>query len=172
MGVENYLIEGVSCAGKTSVCRELQRRGHHALNTDMDLAYKGDPETGVPVERPVFASEAERVWWVHTHQIWDVAKVRAITADRSVARTFLCGGSRNFHRFVDLFDAVFVLDLDRETLIARLDLRRDEWGSEPAERELVLRLHATQESVPQAGIRIDATQPLERVVDEVLAKCL
>ena len=27
MGVKNYLIEGVSCAGKTTVCNELQKRG-------------------------------------------------------------------------------------------------------------------------------------------------
>ena len=46
MGVRNYLIEGVSCSGKTSVCRELQRRGYQAFNGDTDLAYQGDPETG------------------------------------------------------------------------------------------------------------------------------
>jgi adenylate kinase len=27
MGIKNYLIEGVSGKGKTSVCKELQRRG-------------------------------------------------------------------------------------------------------------------------------------------------
>jgi len=32
MGVRNYLIEGVSGVGKTSVCKELQRRGYHAIN--------------------------------------------------------------------------------------------------------------------------------------------
>ncbi len=30
MGVRNYLIEGVSGAGKTSVCDELRRRGYHS----------------------------------------------------------------------------------------------------------------------------------------------
>jgi predicted ATPase len=29
MGIKNYLIDGVSCAGKTTVCNELQRRGYH-----------------------------------------------------------------------------------------------------------------------------------------------
>ena len=46
MGVRNYLIEGVSCAGKTTVCDELIRRGHHAVHGDRDLAYQGDPVTG------------------------------------------------------------------------------------------------------------------------------
>jgi predicted ATPase len=36
MGVRNYLIEGVSCSGKTAVCRELQRRGYQAFNGDTE----------------------------------------------------------------------------------------------------------------------------------------
>jgi len=39
MGVKNYLIEGVSCTGKTSVCDELRRRGYHGIHGDRDLAY-------------------------------------------------------------------------------------------------------------------------------------
>jgi hypothetical protein len=44
MGIRNYLIEGVSGTGKTSVCDELQRRGYHAIHGDRELAYQGDPE--------------------------------------------------------------------------------------------------------------------------------
>ena len=36
MGKRNYLIEGVSGSGKTSVATELQRRGYHALHGDRD----------------------------------------------------------------------------------------------------------------------------------------
>ena len=34
MGKRNYLIEGVSGTGKTSVCQELRRRGYVAINGD------------------------------------------------------------------------------------------------------------------------------------------
>jgi len=40
MGIRNYLIEGVSGTGKTAVCRELRRRGYHAVNGDRALAYR------------------------------------------------------------------------------------------------------------------------------------
>lgn len=50
MGMKNYLIEGVSCTGKTTVCNELQRRGYHAIHGDRELAYQGDPETGQPTD--------------------------------------------------------------------------------------------------------------------------
>jgi len=44
---------------------------------------------------------------------------------------FCCGGSRNFSKFIHLFDGVFVLDVDLPTLHRRLDERpEDEWAAE------------------------------------------
>lgn len=158
MGVRNFLIEGGSGTGKTSVCRELQRRGYHAVNGDTELAYQGDPATGLPVEGHT-----------HEHHLWRVDAVRALVADTDAPVTFFCGGSRNFGDFIALFDGVFVLDVDLETLNQRLDGRaEDEWGGRPSERELVLRLHVTREDVPSEGVVIDATVPLAQVVDEIL----
>jgi adenylate kinase family enzyme len=49
MGKRNYLVAGVSGAGKTTVAIELQRRGYQAVHGDRELVYRGDPETGLPV---------------------------------------------------------------------------------------------------------------------------
>lgn len=157
MGIRNYLVEGVSCTGKTSVCHELRRRGYAAVNGDRDLAYRGDPVTGEPTDVGA-----------HEHHLWRVDRVRALVADQQEPVTYFCGGSRNFSTFIDLFDAVFVLQIDQETLSRRLDRRPgDEWGARPEERELILRLHRTQEDIPE-GIAIDATAPLAEVVGEIL----
>ena len=130
MGVRNYLVEGVSGTGKTAVCHELVRRGYHAINGDRELPTRATPRPGEPLGG---AS--------HEHHLWHVDRVRALVADQRDAVTFFCGGSRNFDRFIDLFDEVFVLDVDRATLERRLDQRPPgEWGAEPAERDLVLRL--------------------------------
>lgn len=167
MGVKNYLIEGVSCTGKTSVCDELRRRGYHSIHGDRDLAYWGDPKTGEPLD----GSAYEHHTW-----IWDVDKVRALVADQSHAASFFCGGSRNFDRFIDLFDGVFVLEVDLDTLNRRLAARpEDEWGDHvvgdhgrASEREFIARLHATKEDIPKNAIIIDATAPISRVVDAIL----
>ena len=158
MGVRNYLVEGVSGTGKTSVCRELNRRGYQAINGDRELAYQGDPETGEATD------SAD-----HEHHIWDVDLVRAMVANQQERATFFCGGSRNFSKFLDLFDEVFVLDIDIDTLHQRLDERpQDEWGSKPSERDLIVRLHRSKEDIPSVGVVIDATRPLPDVVDEIL----
>jgi hypothetical protein len=159
MGRRNYLIEGVSGTGKTSVCEELRRGGYHAINGDTDLAYRGDPETGEPTDDVA----------PHWHHIWRVDRVRAQVADQTEPVTFFCGGSRNFAKFVDLFDGVFVLEIDLDTLNRRLDQRPvDEFGAQQPERELIVRLHRTKEDTPKNGILIDATRPLADVVDEIV----
>jgi len=159
MGVKNYLVEGVSCTGKTSVCDELRRRGYHTIHGDRDLAYQGDPRTGEPLDG-----------FAHEHHIWNVDKVRALVADQSHAASFFCGGSRNFDRFIDLFDGVFVLEVDLDTLNRRLAARpEDEWGVPASIGESNARLqHATKEDIPKNAITIDATAPISRVADAIL----
>lgn len=157
VGRRNYLVEGVSGAGKTAVCDELSRRGYHAIHGDRELAYQGDPATGAPVAGSI-----------HEHHLWRVDTVKTLVGNANEAATFFCGGSRNHLDFIDLFDAVFVLEVDRATLQRRLASRpEDEFGGRPAERELIERLHRSKDSTP-AGITIDATVPLARVVDQIL----
>jgi adenylate kinase family enzyme len=161
MGVKNYLIDGVSCAGKTTVCGELQRRGYHVIHGDEELAYWGDLKTGEPVNE---SADAHRSW------LWDVAKVNALVTDQRHAATFFCGGSRNADRFIGLFDEVFVLEVDLETLNRRLAARPEtEWGGTAQEGESFARVqHATKVRLPVNAIIIDATAPLASVVDEIL----
>ncbi len=162
MGVKNFLIEGVSGTGKTTVCHELRRRGYQAINGDRELAYQGDPETGEP-------TDGVR----HENHIWRVDRVKALVADRDEKLTFFCGGSRNSDQFIDLFDEVFVLEVDLDTLNQRLDERSgDEFGHSGEQREIVLQMHRTREGMTSGGTVIDATAPLPSVVDDILARCL
>src|ERR1700755_2121033 len=79
MGNRNYLIEGVSGAGKTAVCTELQRRGYQAIHGDRELVYRGDPGTGLPTAPETGTPTAT---WMSEHQIWDVEKVQAFVANQ------------------------------------------------------------------------------------------
>lgn len=165
MGTRNYLVDGVSGSGKTSVCQELMRRGFAAINGDRQLAYQGDPETG----HRVFGTTGLEV---HHHHLWDAQKVRAIAMDESDPVTFFCGGSRNTKSFLDVFDGVFILTVDVDTLEARLDARgSDEWAGAGRldERALIRQLHAAGTDTPD-GVPLDANMPLGAVVDELLRR--
>ena len=47
-GKINYLIDGLSGTGKSTIFEELIRRGYHAISSDRAWAYSADPETGLP----------------------------------------------------------------------------------------------------------------------------
>ncbi len=169
MGKRNYLVEGVSGAGKTAVATELQRRGYQAIHGDRELVYCGDPETDLPIDPEM---DIPTVIWMSKHWIWNVEKVKAYIANQDEAVTFFCGASRNFFKFIDLLNGVFVLDVDLGTMKRRIDERvaldPTDFGGKPEERELTVRLHQTKEDIPKNGIIIDATVPLVRVVDDIL----
>jgi broad-specificity NMP kinase len=162
MGKRNYLIEGVSGTGKTSVCEALRRRGYAAIHGDRALR---DPAHRTTDEQAELTPDMR-----HASNLWDVEKVRTLAANTDDEATFFCGGSRNFEQFIDVFDAVFILDVDAATLNRRLDSRADDdWGKSESERALILRLHASKEDLPRTGIIIDATQPLAHVVGDILS---
>lgn len=184
MGVRNFLIEGVSGSGKTSVCTELERRGYQAIHGDRVLAYVGDPQTGDPLPdnvAPGGHSAGCGCWdclaWLSERWLWDLDQVRMIASDREQPMTFFCGGSRNFSQVIGLFDAVFVLDVDLDTLLQRLEQRPEhEFGGKQSDRDLVALQSRTREDrlrdrrIPNDGILIDTSQPLTGVVDEILRR--
>jgi thymidylate kinase len=162
MGVRNYLIEGLSGTGKTTVCDELQRRGYQAIHGDREL--RAHPKTDEVTENH------------NLPPIWHVAKVNVLIANHDEAITFFCGGCRNSSKFIDLLDGVFVLEVDDiDTVMRRIDKRvlvdPSDWGGRKEEREIIMRLHHTHEAVPQNGISIDATAPIAQVVDSILLHC-
>lgn len=102
---------------------------------------------------------------------WSVDAVVSLVTDQDEDLAFCCGGCRNAASLLHLFDAVFVLDVDLETLHRRLTERpEDEWAGRGrhVERDLVLRLHQTRQDLP-SGIRINATRPMSFVVDDISA---
>jgi gluconate kinase len=172
MGIKNYLIEGISGVGKTAVAEELERRGFHVIHGDRVLGHVGDPETGQALKRPSHHSDAESVAWLNKHWIWPVDQVKALIADHTNPITFFCGTSRNTKQFINLFDQVFVLDIDRATLMQRLSNRpEDEFGGRAVEKELIAKLHATQEDIPKTATHINAARSVSAVVDEIVMMC-
>lgn len=164
MGLKNYMIDGGSGTGKTAVCNELQRRGYQAIHGDREL--KIDPKIDKTNRGPILGYDLP--------PNWDVEKVNALIINHDEAITFFCGGCSNTSEFIDHLDGVFVLEVgDINTVMRRIDERvvadPTDWGGKQEERDIIMRAHNEKKPV-QAEWAIDATVPLEGVVDEILRR--
>ncbi|GGX49569.1 nucleoside kinase [Tateyamaria omphalii] len=172
MGKRNYLIEGVSGSGKTSVCDELRRRGYHAIDGDRELIPDETPQQQPSLSEAGPEGSVARAAWMHGQHVWDVDKVMSQIGYKGSEMSFFCGGFRNHGHVIHLFDEVFVLDVDQETLRRRLALRdHDVFGGQAEEQEFILILHNTKQDIPAQSTVIDATATLDDVVDQILAQC-
>jgi gluconate kinase len=149
MAKRNYLVEGVSGAGKSSVYEELIRRGYKAISTDRAWKYRATPD------------------------LWDEQKAVRELESPEPDVLFICGSSRNRDRLLRYFAEIFNLRIDDDTMRRRLRERtNNDYGKQPEELELMLRLNRSDEKSAGA-IDVDATRPLDEVVAEVLrlARC-
>src|SRR6476620_8667615 len=157
MAKRNYLVEGLSGAGKSSVYEELIRRAHKAISTDRAWKRLAEPDTGLP-GGPTRYSES----------IWDQQKALSELEGPEPEVLFVCGSSRNRDCFLPYFTKIFNLRIDDDTMRRRLQERtNNDFGKQPEEVELMLSLNRSDEK-PAGAIDVDATQPLDQVVDELL----
>ena len=157
MAKRNYLVEGLSGAGKSSVYEELIRRGYKAISTDRAWACHADPDTGLP-GGPIR----------HDTFMWDQQKAVSELESPEPEVLFVCGSSRNRDRFLPYFTKIFNLRIDDDTMRRRLQERTDDdWPLGQEGVELMLTLNRSDEK-PAGAIDVDATQPLHQVVDELL----
>jgi hypothetical protein len=157
MAKRNYLVEGLSGVGKSLVYEELIRRGYTAISADRAWAYNADPETGMP-GGPVG----------HDSWVWERSAAVSELASPKPEVLFVCGSSRNSDQFLPYFTKVFNLRIDDDTMRRRLEARTDnDWPLGEEGVELMLELNRTGEKL-NGAIDVDATRPVDQVVDELL----
>jgi hypothetical protein len=121
MAKRNYLVEGLSGTGKSSVYEELIRRGYAAVSTDRAWKYFVDPNTGLP------GGPAH-----YDNHRWEEQKAVSMLERPEPDVLFVCGSSRNRNDFLPYFTRVFNLRIDDDTMRARLRDRTDNtWASSP-----------------------------------------
>src|SRR4051794_28440444 len=112
MARRNYLVEGLSGAGKSSVYEELIRRGYRAVSTDRAWKRHADPETRL-------AGGPGRLG----NAVWDQDKALRELESPEPDVLFVCGSSGNRDDFLPHFARVFNLRIDDDTMRRRLEER-------------------------------------------------
>jgi hypothetical protein len=133
--------------------------------------HRGTGQTWPPDQRPDTGAPD---WFAQ--YAWSVVpeKVEALAARARDRRVFLAGMATNGHEVWHLFSRVIYLAIDEQTLRRRVASRTtNDFGKTPRELAAILELHEFAEGQHrEAGATmIDATLPLERVVDAVLEAC-
>jgi adenylate kinase family enzyme len=169
------LITGMSGAGKSTIADVLARRGLVAIDADNDpwLARMVD-SAGAPVTEEPAAPDLD---WLARHSwAWNPARLDQLIRAAAPGTLYICGGAANEIELADRFTHLILLELDEPTMLERLDAptRDNEWGRIGDTREdLRRRREEYQDRLRAHGaIVIDASQPLDQVVDAILSHTL
>lgn len=162
-----YFITGRKGSGKTTVIKLLQERGFTAYNTDdlPEATKLQNKETGEVIPWP-----EEKVDWATYVWNWQRPEIEKLLA--SDENVFLGAIVSNQSEYYPLFDKVFVVTVDSETLRQRLESHEHASHHLPGEIERMLADHESkQEKFIKAGAEpISGGRPPEEIVDDILKR--
>ena len=149
--MKRILITGMSGVGKSTVAERLAELGHKVVDTDHGGYFVVD-------ERGDYH--------------WDVDRIRQLLATEDVDVLFLVGADDAQVQFYPRFDDIILLSAPRDVMVERLASRTNNpFGKRPEELAKILTDLEMYEPVIRrsATHEIDASKPLDRVVDEILS---
>jgi adenylate kinase family enzyme len=167
------LITGCSGAGKSTIASVLAGHGLAAIDSDDDpLLARSVDAAGNVVDEP---AQPDLAWLSRHSWAWDPVRLDAVIRAAGPATLYVCGGAANELELADRFTQLFLLEIDEPTMLVRIDAREDnDWGRIGDTREHLRRFLPGYQARLRAfgAIPVDARQPLDQVVDAILARTL
>lgn len=170
----NYLITGVVSAGKSSARRLLERAGYRGIELDdKELSNWINKKTG---DIGKYSPGVSREWLEKYSWIVDKKKLAQILSAEEGVDVFVSGIPSNTADILDLFDAVFLLQISADTTRKRL-VKRTEVGAFGKSADEVADIMSWKDKfiktmIMRGAISIDAEKSVSEVVEEILLKRL
>ncbi len=165
-----YIITGISGSGKTTVARSLLECGKIAFDSKINpnLYHFVDNE-GIVADSVHLDDDAWRArfkWSLNEDML-----EKLLEEHQDANRVFLCGRA-NLFQYWHKAEGVFLLKVDEDTLISRLNsgTRDNLFASDAAtQQHLAGQLDMVQEKISGKGATvIDANLPVNEVVNQIL----
>ncbi len=165
-------ITGISGSGKSTIAQELKKRRYEAIDADNDgynQWHNNETNEIVPSPGDKIVHTPE---WLATHGwVTSIEKVTKL-AERAKNKTiFFCSTAGHEKELWALYSRVICLVIDENTLKHRVATRdSNTFGKKKHELDAILKwLPGKEENYRKFGATIvDATQPLNKVVDEII----
>lgn len=166
-------VTGAPGAGKSTIQHELSLRGYTAYDLD-DKRFGGpcNNATGEAVTMPPIDQRTPE--WFDTHE-WRISRsaVETLKQDSINKVVYLCGVATTDNLVWDLFDKIFYLKIDEQTLHDRIATREtNDFGKTQHELERILaRYHGAEATIESRGaIAIDANGSLDDVIAKIIVE--
>lgn len=168
------LITGISTSGKSSIAKELTKRGYDAYDTEHNgISAWFNKETGEKAAEFGQVSDKSKDWFDRHEWRMSMDWVMQKAEESSSEHIFLCGGGANEPEVRELCDKVIWLKTDEATIRSRVNNPRDHtYGMQPHELERILEGNKQKEAEYKeyGAIMVDVRQPFDKVVDQILAE--
>jgi dephospho-CoA kinase len=161
-------ITGISGTGKTTIARELEKRGISSMSIDEvpGLCHWINNADGSTVDYDAVLN-AE---FINAHEwVCDEAYLQKLIAHK--ASVVVLGLAFNQDNFLHLFDKVLLLTCSPETFIARINARDDnDFGKDASAQKLILDSYKTFEDqmLQKGAIALDVEGTISDVVEKIL----
>lgn len=168
------LVTGTSTSGKSTIAKELLKRGYEAYDTEHNgVSGWYSKETGERVAGFNEAPERTAVW-LNRHE-WRISVdwVTQVAKKAHGKLIFLCGGGADEPAIRPLCDWVIWLKTDEATIRRRVVIPRDhDYGTKPHELAAAIENNKQREAEYRkyGATIVDATQPLDMVVKDILTE--
>lgn len=165
-----YYVTGVSGTGKTTVAKELNKRGIFAIDQDSKEYGLCSWKHNKTMKDARFEYGIGKEFLEANDWYCNIEKLKQILNDNKNV-VFVCGVSANQDDYLNLFDKVFLLQCSTEVLVKRIDGREDhQFGKHPSEKEHILNWYVEFEKnlISKGAIAINNYNSIDIVVDEIL----